>query len=71
MLNLSEVAVETQAAGSTNPHSELTPANRRALLKAHLWFYVKKLGRGHSIEEREIAALLPYTEPDSGSGATA
>jgi hypothetical protein len=51
---------------STNRHSELTPANRRALLKAHLWLCVKKLGRGQSIEEGEIIALLPLTESAKG-----
>lgn len=58
--------------GSRNTDTELTAAaNRRALLKAHLWLCVKKLGRGQSIEEREIMALLPYTEANSGSGAAA
>jgi hypothetical protein len=57
--------------GSRSTDSELTPANRRALLKAHLWLCVKKLGRGQSIEEREIMALLPFTESNSGSGAAA
>ena len=62
---------EVFPSGSRNADSELTPANRRALLKAHLWLCVKKLGRGQSIEEREIMALLPFTESNSGSGVAA
>ena len=57
--------------GSRNADTELTASNKRALLKAHLWLCVKKLGRGQSIKEWEIEALLPYTEPNGGSGAMA
>ena len=57
--------------GSRDADTGLTASNKRALLKAHLWLCVKKLGRGQSVQEREIVALLQYTEPNSGSGAAA
>jgi hypothetical protein len=71
LANIASSRQEVFQPASHNTDSELTAANRRALLKAHLWLCVKKLGRGQSIEKREIMALLPFTESNSGSGAAA